>query len=101
MNESLPTGGTGAGSPAIQDLIPDRSPADIREPAGAPPVTDAESGVAFQPFEETIICPGCNRPLQMILQPVHASIQIRCPRCVRQLTPLIRRAIREHTRREG
>ena len=47
-------------------------------------------------FEETIVCPGCNRPLQMMLQPVHLEIQIRCPRCSRLLTPSIRRAIREH-----
>ena len=101
MKESLPNGGTGAGSPAIHEATPDRSLAEIQEPVGAGLHTDAESGVAFQPFEETIICPGCNRPLQMILQPVHASIQIRCPRCVRQLTPLIRRAIREHRKRAG
>jgi uncharacterized paraquat-inducible protein A len=57
---------------------------------------EARISEAFPPFEETIVCPGCNRPLQMMLQPLHNSIEIRCPRCVRQLTPLIRRAIRRH-----
>ncbi|MCR9140813.1 MAG: hypothetical protein NXI24_00975 [bacterium] len=64
----------------------------------SPHTTGSVATAEFTPFEETIVCPGCNRPLQMMLQPVHAQIQIRCPRCVRQLTPLIRRAIREHNR---
>ena len=59
----------------------------------APAQETAQTAFAF---EETIVCPGCNRPLQMMLQPVHLEIQIRCPRCSRLLTPSIRRAIREH-----
>ena len=71
-------------------------PADILQAQPAAEVAPREGvGRDFVPFEETLICPGCNRPLQMMLQPVHTTIQIRCPRCVRQLTPLIRRAIRE------
>lgn len=47
-------------------------------------------------FEETFVCPRCNRPLAMYVQPIHLRIDTDCPRCSRPLTQLIRRAIREH-----
>ncbi len=55
----------------------------------------AEEALAdFVSFEETFLCPGCERPLPLLVQPVHLSMEIRCPRCGRQLTNMIRRAIR-------
>lgn len=48
----------------------------------------------FAAFEETFLCPGCERPLPLMVQPVHLAMEIRCPRCGRQLTNMIRRAIR-------
>jgi len=57
---------------------------------------EAEKAVlAFQPFEHTFICPGCNRPLAIMVQPVHLDIAIDCPRCGRSLTGAIRKEIRQ------
>ncbi|MEQ9365003.1 MAG: hypothetical protein RIF32_12200 [Leptospirales bacterium] len=94
MNESPHTTAQNPGNPGKLEEPLDS--ASVRTAAASSESPPGGAGDEFTPFEKTIVCPGCNRPLQMMLQPVHATIQIRCPRCVRQLTPLIRRAIREH-----
>ena len=63
---------------------------------GAATTQAAPKGERFSPFEQTFICDGCNRPIQLYLQPVHLEIEIHCPRCQRPLTLAIRKAIREH-----
>lgn len=50
----------------------------------------------FKPFIHTFICPGCNRPLPLYVQPLHLHEVINCPRCNRPLTMMIRQEIRDH-----
>jgi len=52
-------------------------------------------GVEFEPFEFTLICPGCNRPLPLYVQPLHQITPINCPRCSRSLSAMIKREIRD------
>ncbi len=49
------------------------------------------------PFEETFVCPRCNRPLALYVQSLHLEVPIDCPRCGRSLTHLIRTAIRQRS----
>ncbi len=53
----------------------------------------------FEPFAETFLCPGCERPLSLYVQPLHLTERINCPRCGRPLSAQIRRAI--FNRRQG
>ena len=57
--------------------------------------SEAGTGTDFKPFEHTIICPRCNRPLELFLLPAHLEQTVNCPRCSRSLTSLIRATIRK------
>jgi hypothetical protein len=69
-------------------------PADSAAPAAAV----APEDVWFAPFELTILCHGCNRPLELFIQPLHFKEEVRCPRCLKQLSPQIRREALRHLR---
>ncbi|MCB1314903.1 MAG: hypothetical protein KDK27_03070 [Leptospiraceae bacterium] len=59
------------------------------------------AGEEFAAFEETIVCPGCNRPIALLIQPIHTRLDIHCPRCLRSLNHIIRAAIRQASRPES
>lgn len=52
--------------------------------------TACEKGEAFA---LTLICNGCNRPLELWLQPDRIPQDLRCPRCMRQLGASLRREL--------
>lgn len=66
---------------------------EIREDWTTSPRLGDDAGL-FEPFEKTLICPSCNRPLQILIAPVHLKNPVLCPRCSRPLTTLLRREIR-------
>ena len=51
--------------------------------------------ISFEPFAETFLCSGCERPLSLYVQPLHLTERINCPRCGRPLSNQIRRAIQK------
>lgn len=65
--------------------------AEVAAPSAPAAEAASSENVWFEPFELTVLCHGCNRPLELFIQPLHFKEEIRCPRCLKQLSPQIRR----------
>lgn len=52
--------------------------------------------INFDPFETELRCPECSHVIHLYVTMIHMRETVECPMCMRPLSGIIRKRIREH-----